>query len=106
MTALHIKFENGELEKHCERVMSIMTKLPQGLRCVCALMDAYGWFKLVEGEESPKVREALRHLVSPELRYSLKEWYMQFSSINPSAEELRKLLEKSAGEKLLLKNEA
>lgn len=99
-----MKFEDGELQKHCDRVMSVMTKLPQDLRCICALMDAYGWFKAVEGEDSPKVREALRHLVSPELRNPLKEWYKRASNMNPSAEEFRRFLEQSIGERLPLKN--
>lgn len=99
-----MEFEDNELQKHCERVMAVMTKLPQDLRYICALMDAYGWFKLVEGDESPKVQEAQRHLVSPELRNSLKEWYKRLSSINPSAEEFRKFFEQSIGEKLPLKS--
>ena len=81
-----------------------MSTLPEDLRNVCALMDAYGWFKLVEGTESPKVHQVMCQLTSLELRGPLKRWYLQFSSINPSAEELRKVLEQSIGEKLPLKN--
>lgn len=82
--------------------MSIMTSLPEELRPICALLDAWHWFKLAEGEQSPRVLEAIRRLSYPEMRPALKKWYLQQRHINTAADEFRHELEKAVGEELPL----
>ena len=78
-----------------------MSSLPVELRPVAALMDAYGWFRLIEGEESPRVGEIIEQLLSPELRPALHQWYRQLpSSLNPIATEFHHRLSILTGESL------
>lgn len=69
-------------------------------RPVFALMEAYGWFRITDGEQSAKVREIIEHLLLPELRPALRSWYGKSgNSMNPAALEFREHLSKLAGEK-------
>jgi hypothetical protein len=57
-------------------------------------------FQLVEGEQSPKVKEWLETLLSPELRPALHAWYQSSGDdINPYALQFRERLSALAGEK-------
>jgi hypothetical protein len=77
-----------------------MTSLPEEQRLVCALLDAYQWFGLTEGEDSPRVVEAMAHLLSAELRPALRSWYRGCGDdMNPAATEFRQRLSRLAGER-------
>jgi len=77
-----IDFDDPQLKQHYEKVVLIMTTLPEELRPICALLDAWHWFRLTEGEQSPRVSEAIRHLADPQLRPALKSWYLRTSNLN------------------------
>lgn len=79
-----------------------MTSLPEELRPICALLDAWHWFKLAEGEQSARALEAIRRLSHPEMRPALKKWYLQQREVNTAADAFRHELEKAIGEELPL----
>ncbi len=99
-----MKFDDPQLQEYYERVVSVMTSLPEDLRPICALMDAHHWFSLIEGESSPKTREAFQKLTSLELRRALKRWYKHGQGeMNPAAKEFHLFLERTIGEELPLR---
>jgi hypothetical protein len=95
-----IDFDDPQLQQHCERVVLIMTTLPEDFRPICALLDAWQWFRLTDGEQSPRVSEAIRHLADPQLRPALKSWYLRASNLNVAANEFHDIIERQIGEKL------
>lgn len=95
-----ITFSDPLLQQHCEKVGLIMTTVPDELRPICALLDAWHWFRLTEGEQSPRVSEAIRHLADPQMRPALKSWYLRSSNLNVAADEFRRILEQTVGEEL------
>ena len=93
-------YADTKLEQHVERAAALMTSLPEEQRPICGLLDAYQWFGLVEGEQSPRAVEALRLLLSPELRPALRQWYQRCGeNMSPSALEFRARLSTLAGER-------
>lgn len=77
-----------------------MTNGPAEQLPVLGLLEAWHWFHLTEGEESPRAAEAVEHLLSPELRPALREWYQrQGAGMNENAISLRDRLSELAGEK-------
>ena len=89
-----------QLKMHVERVVGLMTSLPDGVRPVCGLLDGYDWFSRVGGDDSAQAREALVLLLSAELRPALRQWYQRFGSeMNPAAIEFRQRLSDLAGER-------
>jgi hypothetical protein len=98
---LIVKFRDEQLEQHFGRTMSLPAGgLPEEQRQIRALMDAYGWFHLIEGEQSPRVAEAIEHLLSPELRSALRDWYKRAGDdMNPAAMDFRERLSELSGEK-------
>jgi hypothetical protein len=97
-----MNFEDSKLKQHYERVASLMTTLPRNMRPICALLDAWQWFKLTEGKDSPRVHETVRLLARPELRSSLKTWYLRQTTTNVAIDEYRHALEQIIEEKLPL----
>jgi hypothetical protein len=96
-----MKFNDPQLQQHFERTMSLRVgNLPDEQLPVFALMDAYGWFRLIDSEQSSQVHEIIEHLLLPELRPALRNWYNKSgNSINPAVLEFRERLSKLAGEK-------
>jgi hypothetical protein len=89
-----------QLKTHVERVVGLMTSLPEDVRPVCGLLDGYNWFSLVAGADSAQAREALSLLISAELRPGLRRWYQRCGSeMNPAALEFRLRLGDLAGER-------
>ena len=67
---------------------------------VLGLLDAWYWFELIEGKESPRVAEAVEHLLSPELRPPLRQWYQRWGTeMNEGAIQFRDRLSELAGER-------
>jgi hypothetical protein len=93
-------FRDPQLQKRFERVVSTFHDCPQNQLPVCALLDAFQWFCLVDGDQSPRVGEAIELLLSPEMRPALRDWYRRLGDeINPFAIEFRDQLGAIAGEK-------
>ena len=98
-----MKFEDQELQRQYDKVIALKIDLPDELRLIFALMDCGSFFKLLEGEESPKLSEILRILTSAELRPALRRWYAHLGpNINPAAREIHDALERITGEALPL----
>ena len=92
-------FRDPQLKQHCERAASVVTGCPVEQLPVFGLMDAWHWFSVAEGEESPRTIEALDHLLSLELRPALREWYRRHGDMNENALHFRDRLSELAGEK-------
>ena len=92
-------FRDTELRKRFERVISSVQDCPPDQLPVCALLDACHWFRLIDGDRSPRSCEAIELLLSPELRPALRNWYRRLGDdMNPFAIEFRDLLSALAGE--------
>jgi hypothetical protein len=93
-------FRDTQLQKHFERVVSIVQGCPPDELPICALLDAWQWFRLTEGDDSSRASEAIEHLLSPELRPALRSWYRRYGDkMNPAAIEFRDRLGVKAGER-------
>ncbi|MGA1237210.1 MAG: hypothetical protein ACO34E_10125 [Limisphaerales bacterium] len=93
-------FADAKLQQHVERAVTIMTSLPDEQRPVCGLLDAFQFFSLTEGEDSPRAAEAMKHLLSAELRPALRSWYRRCGDdMNPAAMEFREHMSELAGER-------
>jgi len=93
-------FRDPQLQKHFERVISLVQGCPPAEIPICALMDAWQWFHLTEGDESPRTKEVLEHILSSELRAGLRSWYHRAGDdMNPAAIEFRNRLGQMAGER-------
>jgi hypothetical protein len=89
-----------QLRTHVERVVALLTGLPDNTRPICGLMDAYQFYSRTVGEDTRQAREALQLLLSEELRPALREWYrMCGNEINPAALEFRERLSALANER-------
>lgn len=94
-----MNIEDPALRKHVESAARIIGNCPDHLRPIVGLFDALDFFNLREGEQSPRVQEAIRHLLSIELRPALRDWFrMGGNDINPGALEWRNKMSKLAGE--------
>lgn len=92
-------FRDAELQKRFEQVISTAQNCPTDQLPVHALLDAWHWFSLLDGEESPRSNEAIELLLSPELRPALRNWYRRCGDdMNPFAIEFRDQLGELAGE--------
>ena len=94
-------FSDAELQQRYDRTVSLATGVPEELRPVFALMDAYDAFRILEGEDSDKVHEIIQKLTSPELRPALRRWYQDpIETMNASAAGFRQKLSQFVGESL------
>jgi len=93
-------FRDRKLQQHCERAAAVVTGCPAEQLPVLGLMDAWYWFRLTEGEDSPRVAEAIEHLLSAELRPALRQLYQQAGDkMNENAVRFRDRLSELAGER-------
>lgn len=91
---------DAQLQQHCERAASVVKGCPAEQLPVLALLDAWYWFQLIEGKESCRVAEAIEHLLSPELRPALRQWYQRWGTeMNDNANQFRDRLSELAGER-------
>jgi hypothetical protein len=94
-------FQHPDLEQFYERVMALKVGgLTDEERPVFALMDAYGWFRLIDGDQTATIQEIISLLLSPELRPGLRSWYRRHATTatNSVFTEFRDRLGKIAGE--------
>jgi hypothetical protein len=93
-------FRDPKLQQHCERAVTVVKGCPPEQLPVLGLLDAWHWFHLVEGQDSPRVAEALELLLSPELRPALRQWYRDAGeNMNENALQFRDRLSELAGER-------
>ena len=93
-------FRDRILQQHCERISHIATDYSSTQLLVIGLLDACRFFQINEGDSSPRAAEALEHLLSPELRPDLRQWYRESGEdMNPNALAFRDRLSELAGEK-------
>ena len=66
-------FQHPDVEQAYKRVIALhVAGSTDEEQPVFALMDAYGWFRLIEGEQTAMVQEIVSLLLSPELRPGLR----------------------------------
>ena len=94
-------FPDPQLQKCYDRNLAEATEGSEPLRQVHALIAVYDWFKMLEGQHSSRVHEVVDHLLLPELRAGLREWYQRPGAEKDSATvEFRTQLNQLAGEQL------
>src|SRR5688572_27301077 len=93
-------FRDPKLQQHCERAAAVVKGCPPEQLSVLGLLDAWYWFHLVEGQDSPRAAEAIELLLSPELRPALRQWYSDAGDdMNENALQFRDRLSQLAGER-------
>ena len=91
--------KDPHIQEHVESTRKLMRNLPEAQLTVVGRLDVYAWFRIIEDEDSPRTQEAIGHLLSPELRPTLRQWYRKHGNdMNPFAIELRDRLRKISGE--------
>ena len=89
-TQLHtpLKFNDTEVECVYEpNFRTVQGSDGEDQRQICGLFAALDWFRLIEGDLSPRVREARDLLLWPDMR---RCWYRRFGNdMNPAAMQLR-----------------
>jgi hypothetical protein len=96
-----MNFTDPQLQNSYDRNLREATDLPTELRQVRALIAAHDMFLLIEGRHSPRVHEAIEHLLLPALRPMLRSWYRRAGAeSNSGATEFRNRLSQLAGERL------
>ena len=95
-----LKFTDPQLQKCYDSHLSKAAESSDELREVGALIAAHDMFRLLEGPHSPRVHEAIEHLLLPELRAALRNWYRRpDAETNPAVTEFRDHLTQLAGER-------
>ena len=93
-------FRDARLQQHCERATAVAAGCPPAQLPVLGLLDAWYWFRVTEGDDSPRVVEAIEHLLSDELRPALRQWYLrQGADLNENALRIRDYLSVLAEER-------
>jgi hypothetical protein len=93
-------YRDPKLKAHCKRVSALATDWPSEELPVLCLFDAFYFFRVTEGEDSPRATEAMEHLLSPELRPALRQWYKRCGpDMNENALRFRDQFSEMAGEK-------
>jgi hypothetical protein len=93
-------FRDPRLQQHFERAATVVSGCPPEQLPILALLDAWYWFRVTEGEDSPRAPEAIEHLLSAELRPALRQWYLRAGAdMNENAIHFRDRLSELAGER-------
>ena len=96
-----MNFTDPQLQKCYDRNLAEAAESSGELRQVGALIAAHDVFRLMEGPHSPRVHEAIEHLLLPALRPVLRNWYRRpDAETNSAAIEFRDHLSQLAGERL------
>ena len=96
-----MKFKDPEWERIYELNISSASYIDEiQERQVFALFGIVDWFRGIEGDDSLRLKEAIDHLLSTELRPALRSWYRRFGAdMNPTAIQFREQLSLLAGER-------
>jgi len=70
-----VKFTDTQLQKCYENNFAEAKDSSDVLRQIHALMAARDLFHMLDGPHSLRVHEAIEHLLLPELRPGLRQWY-------------------------------
>ena len=96
-----MKFSDPQLEECYARSLTPVPGYSDEMRQVCALIAVHDVFQMLEGPHSARVHETMDHLLSPELRPALRDWYRRCGiELNPAAIHFREQLNQLAGEHL------
>jgi hypothetical protein len=96
-----MRFTDPQLQDCYDRHFAAFTDYSAELRQVPALLAAHDFFRRMEGPHSPRVHETMKHLLLPEMRPELRNWYQRSDAdMNPAAIDFRNQLSQLAGEKL------
>lgn len=96
-----VNFTDPQLQKCYDRNFAETAERSGELRQVAALIAAHDVFRMMEGPHSPRVHEAIEHLLLPTLRPGLRSWYQRpDAEMGPAAIEFRDHLSQLAGERL------
>ena len=94
-------FADPQLQKSYDQNLAAAKDGSEPQRQVHALIGMYDWFQMLEGQHSSRVHEVVNHLLLPELRAGLREWYQRPGAENDSATvEYRTQLNRLTGEQL------
>jgi hypothetical protein len=94
-------FRDAQLRQSYEDNFAAVSGIADELRQIYALIAAHDVFRMVEGVHSPRVHEAVEHLLVPHLRPVLRQWYRRSGAyMDRAALELRNYLSQLAGERL------
>ena len=87
--------------KRLVETVSRFTWLPESQRTITALMDAYISHYVQDGAEAEPTKEALRLVISPEMRPALKEYYRRLGpNCGEEMQRVHRWLSAAAGEEL------
>ena len=101
-----MNFEDSQLRECYERNLSEMVGCSEGERQVTALIAAHDFFQMLEGPHSARVHQTIDHLLSPELRPGLRDWYRRSKDdMSAAALAFREQLNSLASEKLELEED-
>jgi hypothetical protein len=96
-----VRFTDAQLQKCYDQNFAEAKDDSDPLRRIHALMGVYDWFQMLEGQHSSRVHEVIDHLLLPELRVGLREWYQRSGAEKDSATiEFRTQLNRMTGEQL------
>ena len=96
-----MRFTDAQLQKCYDQNFAEAKDGSEPLRRVHALMRVYDWFQMLEGQHSSRVHEVMDHLLLPEVRAGLREWYQRPGAEKDSATvDFRTQLNRLAGEQL------
>jgi len=96
-----VNFTDPQLQKCYDRNLAAAPESSGELRQVGALIAAHDVFRMMEGPHSPRVHEAIEHLLLPTLRPGLRNWYRRpGAEADSAATEFRDQLSQLAGERL------
>ena len=96
-----MNFIDPQLQKCYDGNFAEAVESSDELRQVGALIATQDVFRLMEGPHSPRVHEAIEHLLLPTLRPGLRRWYQRpGAETNSASTEFRDHLSQLAGERL------
>ena len=96
-----MNFSDLQLEECYTRNLTPVAGFSDEERQVCALIAVHDLFEMLEGPHSARVHETMDHLLSPQLRSGLRDWYRRCGTeLNLVAIDFRDQLSRLAGEHL------
>ncbi len=96
-----MNFSDRQLTECYARNFTTVAGFSLEMRQVCALIAVHDFFAMLEGPHSARVHETMDHLLSPQLRSGLRDWYRRCGTeLNSVAIDFRDQLSRLAGEHL------